>query len=105
MANEFLYQVIGERIQAMRKMHNLTQEKLSESIHKSRSSIAQIESGRQKVSLELLYEIAQALKCSIHELLPDEKNLQVDPDSANRISHQAQAQVLEMLNQIPKEKE
>jgi DNA-binding XRE family transcriptional regulator len=44
---------------------------MSEMIHLSRPSIANIEHGRHKFQTHILYQISYALDCKIADLLPD----------------------------------
>jgi transcriptional regulator with XRE-family HTH domain len=48
----------------------VSQETLAAAVGLSRSSIANIECGRQKIGVSLLYEIADVLQTTPHELLP-----------------------------------
>lgn len=68
---DLLYKEIGIQINTARKVRGLTQQELSELIHLTRASIANIERGSQKISLFTLYQIANALKVSPQSLLPD----------------------------------
>ena len=68
-----MYRAIGERVASARRGHRppLTQEDLAERSGGvlSRSAVANIETGRQRVSLFQLYELAAALDVSPEELL------------------------------------
>ena len=63
------YTIIGENIKRTRKEQNLTQEKLAEIVDKCPSYISYIETGKKKLSLEVLVDIANALRVSADELL------------------------------------
>lgn len=52
---------LPERIRYLRELRELTQGKLAETAHVSQSTIAQIESGMKKPSIETLEAIAKAL--------------------------------------------
>ena len=61
---------LGTNLQYLRKLHgNMTQEKLAEIINKCPSYISYIETGKRKLSLESLVDIANALYVSSDELL------------------------------------
>lgn len=60
---------IGGRIRSARKNRSMTLEKLSEKIHKSKSTISKYESGEIAVDIETLYEIAAALDVHVEQLL------------------------------------
>ena len=72
MDNEIIYNEIGKLIKKERKEKGITQEKLAELTSYSLSFIANIESNtHQSFSLHTLYNIANALNTSIHNLIPD----------------------------------
>lgn len=70
MDNNTCYKEIGDLIRINREKLGYTQEALSLIISLSRSTIANIEVGRQPVRIHYLYRIADALNISIHDLLP-----------------------------------
>jgi transcriptional regulator with XRE-family HTH domain len=65
-----LYQLIGSRIKTARISAKMNQEDLASSVGLARTSISNIELGRQQVTMSMLYEISQALETDIHALLP-----------------------------------
>mgnify|MGYP001346005309 CR=1 FL=1 len=60
---------VGKRIRNYRKMRKKTLEELSHMICKSKSTISKYEKGEIAVDVETLYEIADALKIHIEQLL------------------------------------
>ncbi|WP_410208731.1 helix-turn-helix domain-containing protein [Fusobacterium sp.] len=60
---------IGENIRKVRKSKNISLEKLADKIDKSKSTVAKYECGLLKISVEVLYEIADAMKVSVNTLL------------------------------------
>ena len=79
--NELLYQQLGEAIKTIRASTGISQEELASSINVKRTSIANIESGRQNATLSLLYKITYILKINLVDFLPDTKDLfKVDED-------------------------
>ena len=70
-----LYKIVGEKIKNGRKVRNLTQSDLADGVGLSRTSVTNIESGRQKYPLHKLWEIANFLRIDIRDLLPDEQFL------------------------------
>lgn len=64
------YAIIGQRIAEARKNASLKQEPFAEMFKLSRASIVNIEKGRQKSSLHLLWEISKKLKIDFTQLLP-----------------------------------
>ena len=76
MNNETIYNKIGKLIKKERKKKGITQEELANKTNYSLSFIANIESNTsQSFSLHTLYNIANALNVSVHNLIPDGKDL------------------------------
>lgn len=67
--NEF-YVNMGARIRKARIDHGITQEQLADSLSLNRTSVTNIESGRQKILVHTLIEIADRLEASVGELIP-----------------------------------
>jgi transcriptional regulator with XRE-family HTH domain len=65
------YEEFGRRVRAARDARKLTQEELAMRIGVSRAAIASIETGRQRVNLDLLPRFARFLAVQPTELLPD----------------------------------
>lgn len=65
-----VYEVIGRNIKRFRELNKFSQTDLGEKIGLTRSSIANIETGRQKVQIDTLYQIAMVLYVEIEQLLP-----------------------------------
>jgi len=74
--NEF-YSQFGRRVKSHRSRKHLTQQELSTRLSLSRSSIANIELGRQKILLHQLFDLAEALNTTPWDLLP------VSPDQVD----------------------
>lgn len=65
-----LYQLVGDRICTARKTSELSQTKLAKKIGINRVSIVNIEKGRQRAPLDLLWLIAETLGVELVQLLP-----------------------------------
>lgn len=97
-----IYSALGEAVAIRRKAMSLTQAQVAAKVGISRASVANIESGRQKVLLHQVYLLAEALKLpSIMALLPKsllrgESDLAV-PISRDDISKRQKAQVSDVL--------
>lgn len=70
MSLEPLYRSIGGVIRAKRRQRDWSQEVLAEKLKISRGTLANIESGRQRVLVHQLYAIAAALELKPADLLP-----------------------------------
>lgn len=68
--HDAFYADVGRRIRQARIKIGLTQEALASLVNLTRTSIVNIEKGRQKILLHTLVEIATALQTPSVELLP-----------------------------------
>ena len=66
-----LYNLIGERIRRQRVQVEMTQTELAKAVGVLRTSIANIEAGRQKPPLHLLYKLCMELGVEVAEILPN----------------------------------
>lgn len=73
-----LYILIGEKINKYRK--NLSQEKLARQVNLNRSSITNIEKGRQHLTIDTLWLIATVLNVNPMELLPTVEEVKLEYD-------------------------
>ncbi len=70
-----LYQQIGRSLRNRRETAGLTQTELAARVGLSRTSVTNIEQGRQHLTLHVLYAFADALGALPAELLPDPNSL------------------------------
>ncbi len=68
---EDFYEQFGQRVRTARLGLGLNQEALGRRVGLERSSISNVEKGRQRVQLHMLLEFATALKVPPTQLLPD----------------------------------
>lgn len=83
---EHFQQIFGECIKARRRDLRLTQIELSERLHISRTMLANIETGAQRTSVFLLARLAQTLKVSINDLVPDIKEVEARLKQSQKVS-------------------
>lgn len=69
---EAIYTRFGRGLRRVRNERGLTQSELARRVHLGRTSVANIESGQQRVHLHTLLDFAAALEVSPAELLPEE---------------------------------
>lgn len=69
-SESYLYSLVGKRIQVARKANGLTQLELGQLINLKRTTITNIETGKQKVSLFNIYQICVVLELELIDLLP-----------------------------------
>lgn len=67
---EQIYRTIGERIRARRSELGFSQTQLGQKVSLTRSSIANIEAGRQRPMLHTVMQIADELNLQLQDLLP-----------------------------------
>ena len=67
-----LYKQLGTIIKDRRRTLGLTQEQLANKLGISRASLANVETGRQRVLVHQLYKFAEQFGVGVATLLPDE---------------------------------
>lgn len=72
--NREFYLALGQRI-AKARQNRLTQEELAKKVGLTRTSIINIEKGRQQVLVHTLAEMARALDTSVADLIPKQDDL------------------------------
>ncbi len=65
-----MYVEVGKLIRAHRNKQKLSQEGLARRIGHSRTSVTNIEAGRQRIPLDLLFALGNALHVDARDLLP-----------------------------------
>jgi transcriptional regulator with XRE-family HTH domain len=75
--DEFLYRQFGQLLAEIRRKKGMSQELLADELGLSRTSITNIEKGRQPIQLHSLYRIARLLGVELKELLPSPKVLEL----------------------------
>lgn len=66
---ESITKEVGGRIRYARKSRSMSMDELAQAIYKTRSAISKYENGQISVDIATLYDIANALKISIYDLL------------------------------------
>lgn len=65
------YEIIGKKIQNIRRQKLITQEQLAKQLNMSKVFLSRVERGKVKVSLQRLIEIAMALDIRLENLLAE----------------------------------
>ena len=75
----WVYEEIGKRISDLRRQlpRKLSQRELADSIGISRASVVNVERGRHRVQIHVLYEIARVLGVEPRDLLPPLASLEI----------------------------
>lgn len=72
------YSTVGKKIRQGRIARKITQEELGASVNLTRTSIINIEKGRQRMLLHTLVAIAETLRTDTSSLFPDRKESVTD---------------------------
>ena len=60
---------IGKNIRSLRQKRNISQDQLAQTLHVTRQTISNYETGRSRPDVEMLAELARVLDADIKELL------------------------------------
>ena len=74
-----LYALLGANVRKYREIARLTQDEVADRLSLSRTSVTNIEKGKQRIQIHTLYNIAKVLGVSVTDLLPP-----ADEDSTRR---------------------
>lgn len=97
------YRELGRIISQKRKGTHLNQAALGAKVGLSRTSITNIECGRQQVALHMLYELANALGIEPQDLLPAKKFVQREKVlrlDQRHVSHEMAHTLEELYSQL-----
>ncbi len=72
--NHLLTDSICKKIKALRKKYNYSQEEVAEVLNMSQNTYSEFESGKTKLDIERLSQIAALYNISVSELLPPGKH-------------------------------
>lgn len=75
---ELIYKEFGKLIKKSRRAANLTQAGLAKRVGLSRTSITNIEKGRQHINLHMLYVLSDSIGVRPSDLLPDKDLVDLD---------------------------
>lgn len=82
-----LYRLVGQRVRQLRG-DDLTQEELANLAGVARTSITNLELGRQRAPLHQLMRVADALGCELRDLMPSMADLELVPATADSASEE-----------------
>jgi len=75
-----VYRVLGRKVRQMREVQRMSHDSLAQHLGISRASMVNIEAGRQRAPLHLLWQIAEVLHCKLIELIPTPDEVAVRPN-------------------------
>lgn len=79
---------VGKQIYQRRKEIGFTQEHLADFLGLVRTSIINIEAGRQGVPLDTFWKICNLLHCTPNDLLPETKMAEWDYDEVDKVIYE-----------------
>jgi transcriptional regulator with XRE-family HTH domain len=106
-AIQSLYDLLGKRIAAERRARGITQADLARAVGLTRTSMTNIEAGRQRPPLHVTVALAQALGLELSELLSSTYMPQLAPEvpsstkALRRALQAAQDSIAAVLDQLP----
>jgi transcriptional regulator with XRE-family HTH domain len=101
-----VYRLLGSRAATRRKQLKLKQAEVAEQIGLSRASLANLETGRQKILLHHVYKLAAALKVrSILDLIPSTL-VEIEPMNftGDAVSDQQKVKLEDFVRSLGKKK-
>lgn len=72
---DHLYKIVGSKLQQTREEKKLTQQQFADQVGVTRTSISNIETGKQRSPLSLLYLICKNLQIELKNILPSIEEL------------------------------
>ena len=72
-----VYRVLGRKVRQMREVQRLSQDQLAQRLGISRASMVNIEAGRQRAPLHLLWQIAEVLHSKLIDMIPTPEDVAV----------------------------
>jgi transcriptional regulator with XRE-family HTH domain len=95
-----VYKTIGQRIRRAREALGLRQDQLAEAISLTRTSITNIEQGKQRLLVHTLCDIAAALRVEPVDLLPRLADLMSSPEVYDRPSGDLTSQEWDWIQSV-----
>jgi len=95
-----LYRGVGRKVRQARENAHLSQNLLAKRLGISRTSMVNIEAGRQRAPLHLLWQIAELLETKVALLIPSPEEL-LAPQSQTVLDRQIMKQIEDVANGDP----
>jgi transcriptional regulator with XRE-family HTH domain len=99
-AFEEIYRGVGRKIRQTRENQHLSQDSLAQRLGISRTSMVNIEAGRQRAPLHLLWQIAELLETKLTLLIPSPEEL-LAPQNQTILDREMMQQIEEVANGDP----
>lgn len=89
-----LYRIIGARIREAREKNHINHDQLAQKVGISRSSVVNIEKGRQRLPLHLMWDIADELGVEPYNFIPSRSDIHKQP-----ITNEIDDKTLKMIDE------
>lgn len=90
-----LYSAIGLKIKEFRQKRELNQEAFAQLLNLTRASIVNIEQGRQRVTIHMIYDICKITNVNFTDILPElQKDEELLPMWKKRIENAAEGDII-----------
>lgn len=99
-----LYKELGKTIKGLRLKRGLKQQELADHIGLSRASMVNIEKGRHKPQIHILYDLSTVLGCTPTDLLPKRKSItpELPEELKTKLEEREEEFVAELISQANK---
>ena len=95
-----IYREVGRKIRQTRENQHLSQDSLAQRLGISRTSMVNIEAGRQRTPLHVLWQIAEQLETKLTLLIPTPEEL-LAPQNQSVLDREMMKQIEEVANGDP----
>jgi transcriptional regulator with XRE-family HTH domain len=95
-----IYRGVGRKIRQTRENQRLSQDSLAQRLGISRTSMVNIEAGRQRAPLHVLWQIAELLQTKLILLIPSPEEL-LAPQNTTVLDREMMKQIEEVANGDP----
>lgn len=95
-----IYREVGRKIRQTRENQHLSQDSLAQRLGISRTSMVNIEAGRQRTPLHVLWQIAELLETKLTLLIPTPEEL-LAPQNQTVLDREMMKQIEEVANGDP----
>lgn len=97
-----LYTLVGKSIRSARTQKGISQDKLAKAVRLTRTSITNIEKGRQRILLDTLWQISSILEVTVMDLLPkpQETRIPLEDRLPNNVSQEERVWIKEVVENV-----
>ncbi len=103
---DIIYKIIGSRLKEQREKAKATQEDIAKHLELSRASVANYESGKQRISVAELYRLSEYFDVELNAFLPSLKEIKTFApekilDQAENLKEEEREELREFIKKMP----